>query len=86
MNPFAGRAVVWSGTAASAVDLEALLPANLTQSWAVNIDSEGNVFGFALDEAEGTFHAVEWSPTPEPSVLVLAGFGAALLRHRRQRG
>lgn len=83
MNPFAGRAVAWGGTAASAVDLQALLPADFSQSWAVSIDSQGNVFGFGLDDADGTFHAVEWSPTPEPSVLALAGFGIALLRHRR---
>lgn len=84
MNPFAGRAVVWSGTAASAVDLQALLPANFTQSWAVSIDPQGNIFGFAADDAEGAFHAVEWSPTPEPAVPVLAGFVTLLLRLRRQ--
>ena len=71
-NPFSGRAVLWSGSAASAVDLQALLPAGFTESWANSIDANGNVFGIAANDPEGAFHAVEWSPVPEPSSLGLA--------------
>ncbi len=91
--------LLWTGTAASAINLESLLPgytnywswlgANDTQAY--SIDSAGNVYGAAwgtYDDMTGLF-AVEWSPVnvPEPatgSLLLIAGAGI-LMRRRRQQ-
>jgi hypothetical protein len=82
-------ALLWSGTAASAVNLQSLLPASGTWEFsnAYSIDANGNIFGTAYgtyDSSTGYF-AVEWSPVPDPasfSVLAL-GLPTLLLRRRR---
>jgi hypothetical protein len=60
-------ALLWNGTAASAVDLNTLLPS--TDTWtnaaAYSIDSFGNVYGAAVDTS-GTVFAIEWSPSAPP--------------------
>jgi hypothetical protein len=72
-----GRALLWSGTADSVIDLQSLLPADFTSSTANTIDTEGNVFGTAFDSA-GMQHAVEWVPVavaePAGALLSTAGF------------
>ena len=75
------HALVWSETAASAVDLHALLPATFTSSTAYSIDSAGDIFGIAQDSS-GNYHAVEW--VPEPSALSLLTVGAAVMLRRRR--
>jgi hypothetical protein len=55
------HALVWSGTAGSAVDLNPSLPAGFTSSEADLIDSQGIIYGEALDAA-GNIHAVQWTP------------------------
>jgi hypothetical protein len=80
-------ALVWSGTAGSAVDLSMFLPSGFTwfYSDALTIDSAGNVFGMAEGDINGdnvTF-AVEWSPVPEPataSLLLIAATGVLMRR------
>jgi hypothetical protein len=80
------RALSWRGSAESAVDLHALLPSDLEQSRALDIDAANNVHGWALD-ATGRGHAIVWLAVPEPAgvvpLLVIAG--AASLRRRRHR-
>jgi len=84
-------AVLWGGTAESAVDLNALLPSTGTwaNSAALTIDSSGNAYGWA----EGTFNnqtgyfAVEWSAVPEPatgSLLLIVGTGTLIRRRPKQ--
>jgi hypothetical protein len=73
---------LWTGTAASATDLQLLLPANLEDSRALSIDAAGNIFGLAGDTS-GRTHAVEWSPVPEPSTFILLLLGVTLAWLRR---
>lgn len=68
---FVPRAVVRSGTADSAVDLHALLPAEFqspsSRSYATGIDADGNIAGWALD-SQSRYHAIEWvAPNPPRS-------------------
>ncbi len=50
--------LLWTGTAASAVDLQALLPSDFSSSTARAIDPYGNIVGSAFVGA--TSYAVEW--------------------------
>jgi probable HAF family extracellular repeat protein len=68
------HALVWSGTAASMIDLHQYLPANWTESYALGIDAQGAVVGYARD-ASNYVHAFVWTPVPEPSTFVLVGMG-----------
>jgi hypothetical protein len=68
------HALLWSGTADSAVDLNLLLPTGFISSVAYNIDSQGDVFGSAED-SHGNTHAVEWLPVPEPATWLLLAIG-----------
>ncbi len=80
------RALLWAGTAGSVINLQTLFPSvdSLTASVADDIDSSGNIYGFANNNVGG-FFAVEWSPVPEPateSLLIVAVVG--ILMRRRQ--
>jgi hypothetical protein len=82
------HALLWTGTASSAIDLETLLPSSGTwdYSQAFSIDPSGNVYGVAYGTYNGltTTYAVEWSPVPEPASATLFGLaGIALLARRR---
>ncbi len=63
-------ALLWSGAANSAIDLGSLLPAGFFYSDAYSVDANGNVWGIAID-ADRVVHAIEWTPVPEPTTLVL---------------
>jgi hypothetical protein len=83
------RALVWSGTADSAVNLQNSLP--LTGSWeqslAFSIDTAGNTFGMATGTFNGIYnnYAIEWSPVPEPSSVLLLAIGTPVLLRRRRK-
>ena len=81
------HAVLWSGTADSALDLGALLPAEYGTSVAEAIDEAGNVAGFAIHTPSNTTHAVVWLAVPEPTAALLlpCAAAAALLRRPRCR-
>jgi hypothetical protein len=82
------HAVLWSGTAGSAVDLHQFLPPGFTDSYAQGIDSQGIVVGWAR-VSPGSDHAILWQPVPEPGTLVMLAAGLAFLLGygwRRQMG
>jgi hypothetical protein len=71
---YAYHAALWTGTAASYVDLNQELPTGWGNAYAYGIDSAGDVVGAAVDPS-GIYHAVMWSATPEPGTLALLGMG-----------
>jgi hypothetical protein len=77
-------ALVWSGTAESAVDLQQLLPSNLVGSIAISVDAAGNVYGIAQDKALNEY-SVEWVAVPEPTTGLLCGLSGLGLFARRRR-
>ncbi len=64
------------------MDLNALLPFTASESYADSIDTQGNIFGTAID-AQGQTHAVEWTPIPEPGTLSLIAAATLLIARRR---
>jgi len=50
------HAIVWTGSAQTAVDLNQFLPAGFTDAQAMAIDSAGNIVGYANN------HAFMWVP------------------------
>ena len=79
------RAMVWSGSAASAVDLHQFLDQGLyVRSYAYAIDDRGSVYGHAVD-ATGVAHAMQWTPVPEPSTAGVMAIASLLALSRASR-
>jgi hypothetical protein len=86
----ASHAGLWTGTAASFVDLHAELPNGYSSSQAFDVSSDGTVVrvvGYAYNTSRGAYEAVMWSqPVPEPAtVLSLSLMSALLLSSKRTR-
>jgi hypothetical protein len=78
------HAIVWSGTADSAVDLNAFLPPGFVSAVASDVDTDGTVVGWAGD-ANFNFHAMMWIPAaPEPVGPVVMFMGATAVIFRRR--
>jgi hypothetical protein len=60
------HAVVWQGSAESAIDLHTFLPQSYKDSAATGIDDQGNVLGVAID-SDGTAHDMLWRAAKAPS-------------------
>jgi hypothetical protein len=71
------HALLWTGSAASVVDLHTFLPPGFTASQALGIDADGNIVGVASGPAGA--HAFLWQPVgaavPEPGTMTLFGLG-----------
>jgi len=69
------HALLWSGTAASYINLHSFLGSGFTSSEALGIDADGNIFG----SADG--QAVMWVPVNGPTVIPLpsAALSSAVL-------
>jgi hypothetical protein len=85
---YAPDAYVWSGSAASAFNLQNVLPASGTwyNSDPYMIDSSNNIFGVAngvYGGFSGDF-AIEWPQVPEPGSLSLLAVSAGALMVRRR--
>lgn len=81
------HAMLWSGSAASAVDLHELLPPALRvgRSIAYGIDEQGNVFG-RVSAPDGD-HAILWAvPEPGSTSVIATAAALALLGRRLARG
>jgi hypothetical protein len=65
------HALLWSGTAASAVDLQSFLSSDYSDSHARDIDSDGNIVGFANYSPTNQIHAILWVVVPEPGTGLL---------------
>ena len=60
------HALVWSGTAASVVDLNQFMPSGFTDAEATGIDAAGNIVGWAStgpSNIPANVHAVIWAPS-----------------------
>ena len=76
----ADHALIWFGSADAHIDLHQLLPSNFVSSRAMSFDTDGDIFGLAIDTA-GDTHLVEWDlqeGTPPPNVPLPPAALAAL--------
>jgi hypothetical protein len=67
------HALVWSGSAASYLDLHQYLPDNFVSSAALGVDASGNIVGYAIDPDVGGSYAVLWtlSSVPEANAWLM---------------
>ncbi|MCU1237736.1 MAG: hypothetical protein JWP63_5703 [Candidatus Solibacter sp.] len=65
------HALVWSGIAASVIDLNQFLPPGYTHAIATGIDASGNVVGYAYNTPLASSSVVRTVPVPSDAVAVL---------------
>jgi hypothetical protein len=76
------RALRWSGTPGSELDLHQFLP-GFRQSQASGIDEDGTIVGWGRD-ADNNARAIAWVPVPEPGTWLSLGMASLLLLVRRR--
>ncbi len=78
------RALLWSGTADSYIDLGTLLPPTFNDSYALSI-SGNTVYGYATerDNLALRYHAIAWH-IPEPTSFALIVLGTISVARRRR--
>jgi hypothetical protein len=76
------NAALWSGTADSYVDLQALLPPGFSNTHATGIDADGNIVGYG--DYQSFPHAIMWA-VPEPGTLGLCGLFTCVALARRSK-
>jgi PEP-CTERM motif len=77
------HALLWTGSAASAIDLGSLLPATFGESEAYTISGD-TVYGVAFNQQTGNEDVIVWT-VPEPGAAGLLAIGGGLLAMRRRR-
>lgn len=76
------RAVVWSGTAQSMLNLHQFLPSNIAYSLATGIDEDGNIVGWGHINGGVGQVPIVWAPVPEPATFLAIGIGLLALSWR----
>ena len=75
------QAALWQGTAASYLDLQQFLPSTFVFSFASNIDTQGNIIGWGMNQIGGVFknQALMWVPlVHNPPPYTFLGFFSPL--------
>lgn len=77
------RAMAWDVNSGTQIDLQSVLPSNIKQSMALDI--EGNiVYGLAQD-TQNNWHAIQWTlPVPEPAGMGVMAIGGMMLARRKR--
>jgi hypothetical protein len=79
---FSERALLWSGTEASRLDLHQFVPAGVSSSLAFGIDENGTIVGRGHINGFGQVPLV-WTPIPEPATVTALGIGLLALYLRK---
>ena len=81
---FNERALVWSGTEASRLDLHQFVPSGVTSSLALGIDENGTIAGWGHLDGVGSVPVI-WTPVPEPATTLGLILGIGFLARRRRK-
>ena len=83
-SAFEERALRWSGTEASRLDLHQFLPGNVASSIALGIDENGIIAGWGNINGIGQVPIV-WTPVPEPGTFLVLSAGIVILFLRKKK-
>jgi hypothetical protein len=77
------RAIRWSGTMGTNLDLHQFLPSQISESRATGIDDDGRIVGVGHINGVGDVPVI-WTPVPEPATgyMLLASISALIMRIR----
>jgi hypothetical protein len=83
-SAFEERALRWSGTEASRLDLHQFLPGNVASSIALGIDENGIIAGWGNINGFGQVPIV-WTPVAEPGTCLFLSLGTVILILRKEK-